>query len=30
VRDSIVVPDAKWINDHAGELLERWNNWIRE
>ncbi|MFS8115019.1 extracellular solute-binding protein [Rhizobium jaguaris] len=29
VRDSIVVPDAKWINDHAAELLEQWNNWIR-
>ncbi|NTG02320.1 extracellular solute-binding protein [Agrobacterium rhizogenes] len=29
VRDSIVIPDAKWINDHAAELLERWNNWVR-
>ncbi|MFS8049615.1 extracellular solute-binding protein [Rhizobium sp. BR 314] len=29
VRDSIIVPDAAWINDHAAELLERWNNWIR-
>jgi len=29
VRDSIVIPDAKWINEHASELLERWNNWVR-
>ncbi|WP_051264245.1 extracellular solute-binding protein [Rhizobium leucaenae] len=29
VRDNIVVPDSKWINDHAAELLERWNNWIQ-
>ena len=29
VRDSIVIPDAQWINDHASELLERWNNWVR-
>ncbi|WP_246705507.1 extracellular solute-binding protein [Rhizobium sp. P40RR-XXII] len=29
VRDSIVIPDAKWINEHAAELLERWNNWVR-
>jgi mannopine transport system substrate-binding protein len=29
LRDHIVIPDAQWINDHAGEMLERWNGWIR-
>jgi len=24
-----VVPDAKWINDNAAVLLERWNSWIQ-
>ncbi len=29
LRDNIVVPDAEWINAHASELLQEWNNWIR-
>nr|WP_192254208.1 ABC transporter substrate-binding protein [Mesorhizobium silamurunense] len=29
IRNSIVVPDADWINANAAMLLERWNNWIR-
>ncbi|MBZ9739793.1 MULTISPECIES: ABC transporter substrate-binding protein [unclassified Mesorhizobium] len=24
-----VVPDAKWINDNAALLLERWNAWVQ-
>ncbi|MGV1791606.1 ABC transporter substrate-binding protein [Rhizobium sp. A37_96] len=29
VRDSIVVPDADWINANTAILLQRWNNWVR-
>ncbi|WP_434714242.1 extracellular solute-binding protein (plasmid) [Rhizobium sp. YTUHZ045] len=29
IRDYIVVPDAKWINENAAMMLERWNAWIR-
>ncbi|MBY5866224.1 extracellular solute-binding protein [Rhizobium leguminosarum] len=29
IRDYIVIPDAKWINDNASMMLERWNAWIR-
>ncbi|MBY5374716.1 extracellular solute-binding protein [Rhizobium leguminosarum] len=29
IRDYIVIPDAKWINDNAAMMLERWNAWIR-
>ncbi len=25
----VVVPDAKWINENAALMLERWNNWIQ-
>lgn len=27
--NDVVVPDAKWINDNAKMLLERWNMWVR-
>jgi len=29
IRNYIVIPDAKWINDNAAMMLERWNAWIR-
>lgn len=29
LRNSIIVPDAKWINANAATMLERWNSWIR-
>jgi mannopine transport system substrate-binding protein len=29
IRNSIIVPDAGWINANAALLLERWNSWIR-
>lgn len=29
IQDNIVVPDAQWINEHAAELLMRWNSWVR-
>lgn len=29
VRDTVVVPDAKWINENARVLLQRWNMWVR-
>ncbi|PDS99285.1 ABC transporter substrate-binding protein [Rhizobium sp. S9] len=29
IRDYIVVPDAKWINENAAMMLEHWNAWIR-
>jgi mannopine transport system substrate-binding protein len=30
VQSSAVIPDAKWINDNAALLLERWNAWIQQ
>ncbi len=29
LRDSIIVPDAQWINANAADLLQRWNSWVR-
>lgn len=29
-QNSPIVPDAKWINDNAALLLERWNAWIQQ
>ncbi|EJC71714.1 spermidine/putrescine-binding periplasmic protein [Rhizobium leguminosarum bv. trifolii WSM2012] len=29
ITDYIVIPDAKWINENAAMMLERWNTWIR-
>ena len=29
-QSSPVIPDAKWINDNAALLLERWNAWIQQ
>ncbi|ANK95515.1 MULTISPECIES: extracellular solute-binding protein [Rhizobium] len=29
IRDHIVIPDARWINENAAMMLERWNAWIR-
>ncbi|MEO9340370.1 ABC transporter substrate-binding protein [Mesorhizobium sp. SB112] len=29
IDNHIVVPDAKWINDNAALMLERWNSWIQ-
>ncbi|MDH7785727.1 mannopine transport system substrate-binding protein [Ochrobactrum sp. 19YEA23] len=29
VRDIVVVPDAKWINENARKLLQSWNMWVR-
>ncbi len=29
VRDSVVVPDAKWINENTRMLLQKWNVWVR-
>jgi len=29
IRNSIIVPDAGWINANAASLLQRWNSWIR-
>lgn len=29
INESIVVPDAEWINENAATLLQRWNEWIR-
>lgn len=27
--DSVVIPDAEWINANAATLLQRWNAWVR-
>lgn len=27
--DSVVIPDAEWINANAATLLQRWNSWVR-
>lgn len=29
VRDSVIVPNAAWINANAAMLLNRWNNWVQ-
>jgi len=29
IADYAIVPDAKWINDNAALMLERWNAWIQ-
>lgn len=29
IAESVVVPDAAWINANAPALLEQWNNWVR-
>lgn len=29
VRESVVVPDAKWINENAALMLNRWNTWLQ-
>lgn len=29
IKDSVIVPDAIWINANAAMLLQRWNNWVR-
>ncbi|MCV3739537.1 extracellular solute-binding protein [Rhizobium sp. TRM96647] len=29
LKDSVIIPDAEWINANAGMLLQRWNNWVR-
>jgi mannopine transport system substrate-binding protein len=29
IKDSVVVPDAAWINANAAMLLQQWNNWVR-
>lgn len=29
LRDSIIVPDAVWINANNAQLLEKWNSWVR-
>ena len=29
MREYVIVPDAVWINQNAGKLLERWNAWIQ-
>ncbi|WP_246666141.1 extracellular solute-binding protein [Aquamicrobium sp. LC103] len=29
IENHVVVPDAKWINDNAALMLERWNSWIQ-
>lgn len=29
IKDSVIVPDAAWINANATMLLQRWNNWVR-
>ncbi|WP_176037242.1 ABC transporter substrate-binding protein [Brucella tritici] len=29
VQDSVVIPDAKWINENARMLLQKWNLWVR-
>lgn len=29
IKDSVIVPDAVWINENAAMLLERWNSWVR-
>lgn len=29
ISESVVVPDAAWINANAPALLEQWNNWVR-
>jgi mannopine transport system substrate-binding protein len=29
IKDSVIVPDAVWINANAAMLLQRWNNWVR-
>lgn len=29
IKESVIVPDAVWINENAALLLERWNKWVR-
>ncbi|MBB3979778.1 spermidine/putrescine-binding protein [Rhizobium azooxidifex] len=29
LKDSVIIPDAEWINANAKMLLQRWNNWVR-
>lgn len=29
IKDYVVIPDAKWINENAAKMLERWNAWIQ-
>lgn len=29
LKQSVVVPDAEWINANARTLLEQWNRWVR-
>ena len=29
IKDSVIIPDAAWINANAAMLLQRWNNWVR-
>jgi mannopine transport system substrate-binding protein len=29
IKDSVIVPDAAWINANAAMLLQRWNDWVR-
>lgn len=29
ISEHVIVPDAKWINEHASMLLQRWNDWVR-
>lgn len=29
IEESIIVPDAAWINANAPMLLQRWNEWVR-
>ncbi len=30
IQNSVVIPDAKWINDNTNMLLQRWNVWVRQ
>lgn len=29
LQDSVIVPDAEWINANSKMLLQRWNEWVR-
>jgi mannopine transport system substrate-binding protein len=29
IKDSVIIPDAAWINANAAMLLQRWNSWVR-
>ncbi|KQY18561.1 ABC transporter substrate-binding protein [Rhizobium sp. Root482] len=29
IKDSVIIPDATWINANAPLLLKRWNEWVR-